>query len=278
MKKTTLQIFTIGLLLAGLIGCNGVSKSDFEALKSENEKLKQEIEDFKYGPDKLLSQAKVFIENKDFNKAVSELETLINKHPASTQVSEAKQLITVAEEGIKKQKLADEKANAEKEKAEKERLANATKKLRTSVDEIKGITWYYSKGTPQYTNYNSFHLYMGKENNGKPWLRFRIQYTADDWLFIESYVIKTDNNSYTISPSHGEVETDNGSGGIWEWYDVQLDSKLYNIVKDVITSKSVKLRHNGKQYYKDRTINEKEKQGLQEILNAFEALGGTNNF
>ena len=119
---------------------------------------------------------------------------------------------------------------------------------------------------------------MGKEKTGKPWLRFRIQYTADHWLFIESYVIKTDNDSYTISTSYDEVEKDNGAMGIHEWYDVAMNNRLYNIVKDVIKSKNVKLRHNGKQYYNDRSISEKEKQGLQNILDAYEALGGATNF
>lgn len=278
MKKRTLQLLTVSILLTGLIGCGGVSQNEYDTLKAENEKLKKEIEDLKFGPDKLLSQAKVYLENKEFNKAKSELKTLLDKHPASQQATEAKQLITVADNGIKEQELAAEKAKIEKEKAEKERLANATKKLRTKYDDIKGITWYYDKGTPQYTNYNSFHLYMGKEKTGKPWLRFRIQYTADDWLFIQSYAIKTDNDSYTISTSYGEVETDHGSGDIWEWYDVPMNNRLYNIVKDVIKSKTVKLRHNGKQYYKDRTITEKEKQGLQNMLDAYEALGGSTNF
>ncbi len=278
MRNRALHLLTISILLTGLIGCGGVSQNEYDNLKAENEKLKKEIEDLKFGPEKLLSQAKAYLENKEFNKAKSELNTLLDKHPSSQQATEAKQLIAVADNGIKEQKIAEEKAKIEKEKAEKERLANATKKLRTKFDDIKGITWYYDKGTPQYTNYNSFHLYMGKEKAGKPWLRFRIQYTADDWLFIQSYVIKTDNDSYTISTSYGEVETDNGSGEIWEWYDVPMNNKLYNIVKDVIKSKQVKLRHNGKQYYKDRTITEKEKQGLQNILDAYEALGGSTNF
>lgn len=278
MKIRTLQIITIGLLLTGLFGCDGVSKNEYEALKTENEKLKLEIEDLKFGPDKLLSQAKVNIDRKEFSRAKSKLQNLIDKHPASQQATEAKEIIKVAENGIKEQQVAEEKAKAEREKAEKERLANATKKLRTKFDDMKEITWYYDKSTPQYTNYNSFHLYIGKEKRSKPGLRFRIQYASDDWLFIEGYVIKTDNETYTISTSYGEVEKDNGSGGIWEWYDVSMNNRHYVMIKDIISSKSVKIRHNGRQYYKDRTITSKEKQGLQNILNAYEALGGTANF
>ena len=278
MKKNVLQFLIISFLMTGLISCNGVSKNEYETLKTENEKLKQEIEDLKFGPDKLFAQAKTYLENKEFNKAKSELLTLVEKHPASQQANEGKHLIELAENGIKEQKLAEEKAKAEKEKAEKERLANATKKLRTKYDEMKGITWYYDKTTTQYNDRNSFHLYMGKKDNGKPWLRFRIQYKGDSWLFIESYIIKTDNNSYTINTSYGEVERDNGYGGIWEWYDTSMDNRLYNIVKDMIDSKSIKIRHNGKQYYRDRNITANEKQALKNMLDAYEALGVSMNF
>jgi hypothetical protein len=276
--KLTVHFLTISILFSGLIGCGGVSQNDYDLLRAENKKLNEEIESLKFGPDLLLSQAELYLDAKEFSSAKSELQTLLEKHPGSQHVTKSKQLIAIADKGIEELRIAEEKARIEKEKLEEERLTNATKKLITKYDDIKGITWYYDKGTPQYNNYNSFHLYMGKEKTGYPWLRVKIQYTSDDWLFIKSYNIKTDSNSYIISTSYGEVEKDNGSGDIWEWYDVPLDNRLFNIVKDVIKSKTVKLRHNGKQYYKDRTISEKEKQGLQNILDAYEALGGTMIF
>jgi hypothetical protein len=278
MKKIILQLLAISSLLTFLMGCSEVSKQEYEALKSENEQLKLEIEELKFGPDKLLAQAKDYLDSLDYSKAKQELQILIDKNPVSQQASEAKQLLILADNGIKEQKIAEEKAKIENEKAEKERLNNATKKLRTTYDDMNEITWYYDKSTPHYTNYNSFHLYMGKGKNGKPWLRFRIQFAADSWLFIEGYTIKTDNQSYTIDTSYGEVERDNGHGGIWEWYDVSMSDRLYRIIKDVASSKSVKIRHKGQQYHKDRTITLREKQGLQNILDAYEALGGKSTF
>ncbi len=277
MKKTTFIILTISYLSIGLISCGGDSKESKEIL-TENEKLKKELDDLKFGAEKLLANSKTYLENKDFIKAQSELQTLIDKHPNTSQSKEATELIVIAEKGATEQKIINEKARVEKEKAEKARIANATKKMRVKYDDIKRMTWYYDKSTPQYTNYNSLHLYIGKEKYGQPYLRFRIQYTADDWLFIESYVIKTDLNTYNIPTSYGEVETDNGSGDIWEWYDVNMDKKLYAITKDIVNSKTVKLRCNGKQYYKDRVISEKEKKGLQNVLDTYEALGGKPNF
>ena len=62
-----------------LANCGGVSQKEYDSLKAENEKLKVEIEDLKFGPDKLLSQAKVYIDSKDFINAKSELQTLLDK-------------------------------------------------------------------------------------------------------------------------------------------------------------------------------------------------------
>lgn len=115
MKKRTLQLLTISILMTGLIGCGGVSQKDYDTLKAENENLKKEIEALKFGPDKLLSQAKVYIESKDFYKAQTELQSLLDKHPASQQAIEGKQLLAVANNGIKEQEIADAKANAERE-------------------------------------------------------------------------------------------------------------------------------------------------------------------
>ena len=278
MKNRALYLLTIGFLLTGLISCGEVSQKEYDTLKAENEHLKKENDELKFGPDKILSKAKVFLDDKNFYKAKLELQTLIDTHPASEQATEAKLLITVAENEIQEQKIKEEKVKFEKEQAHKKILINATTKLRIKYDDVSNTTWYYDKSTSKYTNHNSFHLYMGKEKDGIPWLRFRIQYAADDWLFIQSYTIKTDSKLYTISTSYGEVETDNKYGGIWEWYDTPMTKSLYEIVKNVINSKSVKLRCNGKQYHKDRIITEKEKQGLQNILDAYEALGGATSF
>lgn len=261
--KSTFNLLTIVLLFALLSGCSGVSITEHEKLKAENEQLKKELEDIKYGADKLLASAKLLIADKKFDEAKTNLDSLLSKHPGSEQASSAKKLIASIQESIE-----------EIERVEKNRLANATKLMRTSYDDVNEITWYYDRTTPKYTDSKSIHLYIGKKKDETPWLRFRIQYAADDWLFMNSFIIKTDDKPYTISTSYGEVETDHDGGEIWEWYDVGMTNTLYEICKSIISSKSPKLRYNGRQYYKDKSITAQEKQAIQNVLNAYEALGG----
>lgn len=274
MQKTL--FFTIIILILQSCG-GGVPQAEYDKVIKENEALKAEIEDLKFGSDKLLAEAKNLFSSKDFQLAKSKLNTLIEKHPASNEAIEAKSLIEDSDKEIEKEKQLVEKKAKEEEDANKRRLAKATSKMRKNVDEMKGITWYYDNNTTKYNNVNSFHLYMGKEKNSKPWLRLRIQYKGDDWLFIKNYNVKTDNDTYTFSPTKG-VERDNGSGGIWEWCDESLNSRTYAMIQDVINSKSVKIRYNGQQYYKDRQLSSREKTALKNVLDAFEALGGNLNF
>lgn len=278
MKNKVFRLLTICFILTGLWGCGGVSQNEYNALKVENEKLKNEIENLKFGPDKLLSQAKVYIDNRDFYQAQIELQTLIEKHPASPQSIKAKSFLKDVENYIKQLKLAEEKAKVEIQSKEKERLANATKKMSKKYDDVNEVTWYRDKSSPAYVNYNGFFAYIGQSNGGKPWLRLAIHYAADDWLFIESYIIKVDGRTYTISEdSYGEIKTDNGSGGIWEWLDRQVGSAEFEIIKAVANGKDVKIRFSGKQYYKDKIITEHQKTALKNALDAYEALGGDKN-
>lgn len=272
------NVFLFTLFTASfLFSCNSISKDDYEKLQEENLALRAEIDEIKNGPERLLNEAKASIDRSDMVSSKANLEKIISKHSSSKEYKEAQKLLVKVNQSIKDENDLKEKQAAEKAKIEKERLANAVKKLRTSVDDMKGITWYYDKSTPKNNDVNSFHIYMGKKGSGIPWLRFSIQYKSDDWLFIEKYLIKTDNNSYTIYADR-DVERDNGYGGIWEWYDTQMTQELYDIIKDIIDSKNVRLRSEGKQYYKDRQITAKEKQGLKNVLDAYESLGGTLNF
>lgn len=156
------------------------------------------------------------------------------------------------------------------DKAKKVKLKKAKSYLRVKADEMEDNTWYYDKSTPGYNNRNSFHVYLGQNLSGN-WLRFRVQYYADDWLFINKLIIKTDTNKYTYIPK-STPERDNADGKIWEWIDDSVSESELAMLKDVATSKKVKIRFNGSQYYKDKTVTSNQKRGLRHILDYYELL------
>ena len=267
---TLLTIFSVFILQS----C-GVPQEEVDKLKTEISQLKQEIEDCKFGADKLLAKANTYFENKEYVESKAEINSLLEKHPSSPEAKEASALLKKTDMELKKSAELKEKERLEKERKEKQRLANATSKMRKKTDDMNGISWYHDKSSPRYTNRNGFFAYIGKKENSSPWLRFAIQYAADDWLFIEKYIIKVDDKTYTIAEEkYGEIETDNGSGGIWEWLDRAVDQNELEIIKAVANGKNVKIRYVGKQYHKDRTITSAQKKALRNVLDAYEALGG----
>ena len=227
------------ILLLTILGSCGIPQSEVDKLNAEIQTLKKEIDECKNGADKLFGRASLYFEQKDFDKSKTELNTLIEKYPTSKEAEKGQELLTKIDSEI--EKIAEQKKKEElaRKKAEEKRLANATKNMRKKYDDMKEITWYRDKTSPQYNNYNGFFGYFGKSNSGSPFLRLRIQYAADDWLFIEKYVIKVDGVTYEIEEEkYGEIETDNGYGGIWEWLDRAVSKKEFEIMNGVIIFKS----------------------------------------
>ena len=165
-------------------------------------------------------------------------------------------------------------ALAEIKRAEEKQLAvyrNALKKMRVEKDKFNGTKFYTDRSTPYYANYSTFHLYIGKNGDSDPYLRFKVRYSDEDWLFVESASINIDGDIRDLDVGN-EWERDNGSGDIWEWVDVNATESHLSLVRDVIKSKKAVIRYFGSKYRDDRVISSAQKRALQNVLDAYEAL------
>lgn len=212
-------------------------------------------------PDSLLAPARAALNDGEYGMAKIRAQTFAEKHPNEPVGIAAKALIVQADS-----------LTAVEKKAKAAKLERMKKPMRKKVDDMEGTTWYYAPSTPHYTNRNSFHVYMG-EKDGTVWLRLRIQYYADDWLFIQKYVVKADSALYTIIPM-SRVETDNDGGKIWETLDESVSKTDYIMLRDISQAKVVKVRFSGRQYSNDRVLSAAEKQGVAQMLDLYEAMGG----
>ena len=274
--QTTITLFVLTFLLQS---CQEtVSKTEYDKAIGEIEILKMEIDDCKYGADKLLKKSKNLISKKDYEAAKSVLTDMIFKYPDSDESVEGKILLIEVDKGIEAKKIKIEKEKKAKEEAEKRRLAEATMKVRKSYDDMAEITWYNAYSTKK--SYKSrIYAYIGVRDNGRPWLRLVIRYYGDDWLFIESYQIKVDGKSYIIEENErNEISRDNSGGSVWETLDRNVDAQSIKIISALIYGESAKMRYRGSGGIKDRVITSSEKQGLKDVLDAYEALGGDMDF
>jgi hypothetical protein len=192
------------------------------------------------------------------------------KHPDAIESKEAKNYIDKLNLELKKRQEIENAKRIREVKEKETRIANATKRMSKKYDELEGITWYTDSSTHPYNT--NFHLYFGKKKPGTPWLRLKIRYYADDWLFIESFFVVADGQRF--EKPYAKFERDNGSGSIWEWYDENVSDTDMAMIRAIIKSKKATIRFTGNQYHKDHTISDQEKKSLQNVIDAFEALGG----
>lgn len=165
-------------------------------------------------------------------------------------------------------------ALAETKRANESQLAvyrSALNKMRIETDKFNGTKFYTDRSTPNYVNSSTFHLYIGKSEGGNPYLRFKVRYSDDDWLFVESASINIDGNVRDLGLGVN-WDRDNAKGDIWEWVDVEATQSQLNVIRDVIGSKSSVIRFFGDKYRDDRTISSTQKRALQNVLDAYEAL------
>jgi hypothetical protein len=273
-------------LLPVLIACDNDAHRMAQKLEAENQSLRRELaavkaerDELRFGAQHLLAQSESRVQAREWESAKEFSEQLLSRHPAAPEAKRAREILVVADAALTRAAKAAEAAEvarkaaaAQERLADERRLAASLSKMRTSVDKIEGVTWYRDRSTPRFTNYNSFHLYLGKQSHGEPWLRFRVQYNADDWLFIEPFVVVADGQRFEYDPA--EFARDSSSE-IWEWYDETASPRDLAMIRAVISSKEAVIRFNGKQYRKDRSITASEKRALQNVLDAYQVLGGS---
>ena len=172
-------------------------------------------------------------------------------------------------------KMEDFKVQAElSAKMEKERLntiKNSKLYFRFDSDEFNGLTWVIPKSAPRYLNRNGIYCYFQSNNDVASNFRLRIQYTADNWLFIRSYQFVIDGFTFSYTPD--KVERDNNST-IWEWSDQQVSSFDMSLINALYSAQNAKIRFVGKQYHKDRVISKKELESIRRAFDLFVAMKG----
>jgi hypothetical protein len=179
------------------------------------------------------------------------------------------------------EKQANEKADADTKKvlADKKKKIDAIAiNLKSKTDEVTDITWYQAKTSPIYANINGLFLMFAKEKNGLvSSLALSIQYTGDDWVLIDKYIFKVDDQTFEITPNYGEVKRDNGLGGVWEYYNAFVTGETLKLLKAVAGSKKTILRHQGDQHQYDRIITASEKKAIKDVLDAYTVMDGSDS-
>lgn len=148
-----------------------------------------------------------------------------------------------------------------------DKAIQSLKSFRKKEDEFEDVKFYSDKRTPYYANVNFIYPYISNSNNNY-YLRLKLQYASDNWLFINKATFLIDGLTFEV---RGNFKRDNNST-IWEWLDMKVGDDEKVILELLANSKKAKVRYTGNKYYKDRTITSKEKSIIRKTLKVYDGL------
>ena len=217
--------------------------------------------------EKIYGEMKLLYHQNQFQSLKALYQEMEKRHADSKLFGEVKHLyeeiLIVEKETIRNQLLEAEKEN-------QENIASLNI-LNREYDDISGITWYRQPYFAHRMNTNRVSIYIG-ELDGSPSLRMKMSYTAEYWIFFEKIYFSFDNDRkkiiYDLEKDRG---ADSNSGGVWGWIDITVTSDMELFLREFSRSENAKMKFSGK-YTRVRTLTSEEKQGIQDVLNGYDAL------
>lgn len=165
-------------------------------------------------------------------------------------------------------------AAADQLKALKQEQAQALlTNMRVEKDEVRGLTFYYSKTQPYYADERCYVLpYIGQDST-HTWLCAQYHYMDyDNWVFWTNLTFAVDDQRYYKYFNYFDVVRDNDTE-VWEYVntadvtedDIEMFWAIANSEKTIV-------RFEGDEYYSDFTVSQADKDAIREVLTAYETL------
>jgi hypothetical protein len=270
MKKMFLFITIVSL-------CSCVSKQRENELLDVISDFEIKLDDCQNGADKLYAKMILNYENGDFFSCKEIFNAMQNKHPDSKLFVDVKSMYDKVlkderDKADRERILAEKEAEEKRKKIEEKRKKRleALKKLKKEKDDVSGITWYKQPYFTHYTNTNLTSIYIGS-GEYSPWLRLKMSYQGDSWIFFKKAYLSYDGNTKEIIFNEYDDKKSDNDSGVWEWIDIKVTKDVEDFLREFSKSKNAKMRLSGK-YTKTRNLSWKERQGIRDVLNGYDAL------
>ena len=150
-------------------------------------------------------------------------------------------------------------------------VAKALLDFRVTYDEVENLYFIHPKRDVLNLS-NEANLYIGVKPN-KAWLRMRIKYYNNDWLFVHSYKVAADSLRWE-SPLL-EFERDHSSGNVWEWIDKSPTLEDLQNMRALAVASNPIIRFQGRQHFSDFKLTREQQDSIISILTLYELLEQT---
>lgn len=165
-------------------------------------------------------------------------------------------------------------AAADQLKALKQQQAQALlANMRVEKDEVRGLTFYYSKTQPYYADERCYMLpYIGQDST-HTWLCAQYHYMDyDNWVFWTKLTFAVDDQRYYKYFNYFDVVRDNDTE-VWEYVNTaDVSEEDIEMFWAIANSEKTIVRFEGDEYYSDFTVSQADKDAIREVLTAYEAL------
>lgn len=270
------NIMLLFFVIVALFGCT--DKKRESELSEKIISLEKRLDECENGAEKIHAKIKFAYDKKQYDICKELYTEMEKRHSGSDLFGEVQDIyssiiIEERKEAEQKKMLAEKKereANLKLEKQKQEKLA-AIKKLKKNYDDVENITWYENPYFVHYNNRNLTSLYIGHQGS-TAWLRLKMSYQGDEWIFFKQAYLSYDGNTKEIFfDEYRDKKSDNSGGGVWEWIDVSVSDEVEAFLREFENSKNAKMRLSGK-YTRTRTLSLNERQGIKDVLNAYDLL------
>ena len=166
----------------------------------------------------LLAEMYIAFENKEFATVKILYEFLKSNHRNTLEFKEAERIYSKAEYIQRTEKVEEAAHKAEVDRKTK---LTALKRLRLkkTVDDIYGITWYTQPYFEHFNWDNGISMYLG-DNGTQHWLRLKMSYGGDDWIFFENAYLSYDGNTKEVLfDEYDDKKTEVGNYADFGWAD-----------------------------------------------------------
>ena len=101
-------------------------------------------------------------------------------------------------------------------------------------------------------------------------MNIKANYFGDDWVFWKEISVNVDGKNYYLSAKYSDINHDNARGDVWESYDFSELEYDVGMLRAIAKSKKTIVRYEGDHYYRDFVISDSDKQGIKQILKAYD--------
>ena len=264
-----MKVNVLGRIILLFLFLSACGSDEAIQLKEKISDLELELENCKNGPSSIFNKFNYAFIKKDYDSTKYYFNQLELTYPGSEYLvigkSNYDSTLVYLEDKRLKNLLEIKVRNQEK--------LNSLKNLQKIELDATGLMHFRNTNLDQFDKSSSVSIYI-VQNRVKNQLGIRmiVSYYGSNRIFFNEAILNYDQLSLELPfQRFWDKKTKNNKYNVWEWIDISIDSEQIQFLREFVRSENATIMLSGKTII-NRQISTLEKQGIIEVLNAFDQL------